>query len=104
MKVSGRQAKRIWARYRSRSDAGLLHGNQGRPSNRRIDLAVHEAAIEAYRQYYSDFGPTPAAEKMLERQELKIDHSRGGVGGSGWELVQFDGSAHAWLEGRGHSA
>lgn len=124
MKVSGRQVKRIWARYRLHGDAGLLHGNQGRPSNRRIDPAVREAVLGAYQQYYSDFGPTLAAEKLLERQGLKIDHEtlRRWLKAAGmWsrkrrrssyrsrrcrrerfgELVQFDGSAHEWLEDRG---
>jgi transposase len=124
MKVSERQAKRIWARYRTRGDAGLIHGHQGRPSNRRIEEAVHEAAVAAYEAHYPDFGPTLAAEKLLERQGLRVDHEtlrRWLLEAGLWkrrrkrsgyrsrrtrrdrfgELVQFDGSHHAWFEGRG---
>ena len=32
--ISGRQAKRIWARYRDDGDAGLVHRLRGRASNR----------------------------------------------------------------------
>jgi hypothetical protein len=37
MGVSYRQAKRIWSRYRSEGDAGLVHRLRGRASNRRSD-------------------------------------------------------------------
>lgn len=123
MKVSERQAKRIWARYQTHGDAGLLHGNQGKPSSRRIAGEIHEAAVEAYRQHYGDFGPTLAAEKLAERQGIEVDHEtlrRWLLEAGEWtrkrrrseyrhrrarrerfgELVQFDGSAHEWFEGR----
>ncbi len=126
MKVSERQAKRIWARYRHHGEAGLVHGNQGRPSNHRIEAELRTAIVEAYRQYYSDFGPTLAAEKLGERQDLRVDHEtlrRWLIGEGLWnrkrrrsiyrsrrkrrecfgELVQFDGSPHEWFEGRGPS-
>src|SRR5438874_11127796 len=35
MRVSYRQAKRLWKRYRARGAASLRHGNAGRISNRR---------------------------------------------------------------------
>src|ERR1035441_6187181 len=34
MKVSYRQAKRLWKRYRAKGTKGLVHGNAGRVSNR----------------------------------------------------------------------
>lgn len=124
LKVSERQAKRIWARYRERGEAGLLHGNQGRPSNRRLDGQLREAVVQAYKLHYSDFGPTLAAEELAKRQGLEVDHEtlrRWLLVDGAWtrkrrrseyrsrrtrrprfgELVQFDGSPHAWLEKRG---
>lgn len=124
LKRSERQVKRIWARYRAQGDAGLLHGNQGRPSNRRLSEAIRQAVLEAYRKYYPDFGPTLAAEKLAERQQLQVDHEtlrRWLMVAGQWqrhrrrsqyrsrrtrrerfgELVQFDGSPHEWFEGRG---
>jgi transposase len=124
LRVSRRQAKRIWARYRQQGDAGLLHGNQGRPSNRRIGEDIRQAVLAAYRQEYEDFGPTFASEKLAQRQGIKIDHEtlrRWLLSEGLWrrqrrsspyrsrrrrrerfgELVQFDGSYHEWFEGRG---
>ena len=124
LKVSQRQAKRIWARYKEAGDAGLLHGNLGRPSNRRIGGEIRRAALEAYREEYEDFGPTLASEKLLQRQDIRVDHEtlrRWLLGEGMWkrqrrssayrsrrrrrfgELVQFDGSHHEWFEGRGEA-
>jgi transposase len=126
LKVSQRQAKRIWARYRVQGDAGLVHGNQGRASNRRIPEAIHRRVLEAYRSEYRDFGPTLASEKLCERQGIGVDHEtlRRWLKAEGlWsrhrrrsqyrsrrcrrerfgELVQFDGSFHPWFEDRGPS-
>lgn len=124
LKRSHRQVRRIWARYRRQGDAGLLHGNQGRPSNRRLGEEIRQAALESYRKHYPDFGPTLAAEKLAERQGIQVDHEtlRRWLMASGqWqrhrrrtqyrsrrtrrerfgELVQFDGSPHGWFEARG---
>ena len=66
LRVSYRQTKRLYASYRQEGDAGLIHGNCGRRSNNRTAETVLERAAEAYRQRYSDFGPTFAAEKLGE--------------------------------------
>jgi transposase len=63
LKVSYRQAKRIYRRYRTEGEAGLIHGNVGRRSHRRIDDEIRGRAVELYRQKYGDFGPTLAAEE-----------------------------------------
>jgi hypothetical protein len=70
LKVSRRQAKRIWARYKKAGDAGLVHGNLGKPSNRRITEDIRQAALQAYGEEYQDFGPTFASEKLLQRQGI----------------------------------
>jgi transposase len=124
LKVSRRQAKRIWARYRLQGDAGLVHGNQGKPSNRRIAEEIRRKAIEIYQSDYGDFGPTQASEKLHEQAGIRVDHEtlRRWLKAEGlWsrhrsrsqyrsrrsrrerfgELVQFDGSFHPWFEGRG---
>jgi transposase len=126
LKVSGRQAKRIWARYKKAGDAGLVHGNLGRQSNRRIAADIRQAALQAYAEEYEDFGPTFASEKLLQRQGITVDHEtlrRWLLAEGMWkrhrrsspyrsrrsrrerfgELVQFDGSHHEWFEGRGEA-
>jgi hypothetical protein len=119
-----RQVLRSYARYAARGAAGLVHGLRGRPSNRGHDAAHRDRVLAAYRASYADFGPTLAAEQMLARDGLAVDHEtlrRLLIGAGLWtrsrkrqrhrsrrdrkahagELVQLDGSPHDWLEGRG---
>jgi len=126
LKISYRQAKRVYRRYREDGERGLVHGNVGQPSHRRIADEIHRQAVELYRDQYPDFGPTLAAEKLAQRHELVVDHEtlRRWLMVEGlWqkkrnrhtyrqrrrrrerfgELVQFDGSHHEWFEGRGES-
>jgi transposase len=123
LKVSRRQARRIWARYKKAGEAGLVHGNLGKASNRRLPADIREAALQAYGEEYQDFGPTFASEKLLQRQGIGVDHEtlrRWLLAEGLWkrqrrssayrsrrrrrerfgELVQFDGSHHDWFEER----
>jgi|SRR5215210_811157 len=72
LKLSVRQARRVWKRYRARGDAGLVHGLRGKRSNHAIDPALKKAALALYRQKYPDFGPTLAAEKLAEHDGLDV--------------------------------
>src|SRR5687768_10624877 len=122
--LSYRQTLRSYARYAAGGAAGLAHGLRGKPSNRGHDAAHRRAVLAAYRARYAGFGPTLAAEQMLARQKLSVDHEtlRRWLEADGlWkgsrkrqkhrsrrerrehagELVQLDGSPHAWLGGRG---
>jgi hypothetical protein len=124
--VSYRQAKPLYTEYRKNGDAGLIHGNYGKRSNNRTEEAILDAALEVYRNRYSDFGPTFAAEKMAEEKGIKISVSvlrRLLIETGDWqgnkrtkeyrsrrdrkeyfgEMVQFDGSHHKWFEDRGPS-
>lgn len=122
--LTPRQVRRLMTRVRQEGDAGLVHRGRGKPSNRRIAEAVKAKILRLYTTRYGDFGPTLAAEKLAERQGLKVnaetlrtwllaagvDHfqrrkrphrawraRKAAVG----ELVQLDGSHHDWFEGRG---
>ena len=122
--LSYRQGKRLYARYLSEGDAGLLHKSLGMQSNRRIDLELRSRVLELYQEKYAGFGPTLAAEKLLERDGMVVNREtlRLWLIAEGlWqvkrrrhryrqrrerrerfgELVQFDGSHHDWFEGRG---
>lgn len=123
MKVSYRQAKRIYKRYLQEGDRGLLHRNQGKASGNAYDPGIREAALRVYQERYGDFGPTFAAEKLGECHGIIIDHEtlrRWLLAAGLWErkrrrkayrsrrrrrecfgeLLQFDGSHHDWFEGR----
>ena len=60
--ISYRQVKRLWARYQSQGDAGVVHGLRGRASNRQAAVGLRERVLDLYREKYSDYGPTLAAE------------------------------------------
>jgi hypothetical protein len=121
--ISYRQAKRVYRRYLDGGDEALIHGNKGKLSNHRVDESLIEYAVFLYKEYYSDFGPTFAQEKMLERDGLNIGVStlrRELIKANLWkpdrnsneyrsrreprahfgELIQFDGSHHDWFESR----
>jgi hypothetical protein len=121
--ISYRQAKRIYQRYIAGGDEALVHGNKGKPSNNKIDWMLMDYALFLYKENYYDFGPTLAAEKLLERDGVTIGVStlrRALIEAGLWvpernsseyrsrraarehfgELVQFDGSHHDWFEGR----
>jgi hypothetical protein len=72
LNVSYRQGKRIYAACLNGGDRALIHGNTGRRSNNRTAEAVREAAPEAYRNRYGDFGATFAAEKLSEVEGIPI--------------------------------
>lgn len=123
LKISYRQGKRVYKRYKTEGDAGLVHRSQGQPSNNRKGGELRELAIKAYKENYRDFGPTFASEKLAEREGIVVDHEtlrRWLLEEGLWkekrqsntyrrrrerrerfgELVQFDGSHHDWFEGR----
>lgn len=124
LRISYRQAKRIYRTYKSGGDAALIHGNYGKPSGRRTDEAVRSKAVELYREKYKDFGPAFAAEKLAEADGITVSAYtlRAWLASGGpWhrkrrhsafgsrrdrrerfgELIRFDGSPHDRFEGRG---
>ena len=50
MRVSYRQAKRIWRRYQQDGDRGLIHGNRGRVSNRKKPDEERRRIVDRYRE------------------------------------------------------
>ena len=129
LRVSYRQAKRLWKKYQEEGAAGLKHGSAGRPSNRAYEKKFRRKVLWLVREKYSGavgerFGPTLAAEHLVSEDGLKIDAEtlrRWMLAEGLWsrerkrrrhrerrarkehfgELVQMDGSFHAWLEERG---
>lgn len=117
--LSYRQTKRSYSRFREDGAKGLVHRRRGQVSNRRMPQCVRMAVVELYRERYWDFGPTLAAEE-LAKEKLDVDHEtlrRWLLASGDWkprrrrrthrarrerrarfgELVQMDGSHHAWF-------
>ncbi len=122
--VSLRQAQRLTARYRDGGGGALIHKSRGRPASNKLGSGVRELVLELVRQNYRDFGPTLAAEVLLERHGVEVSREtlrKWMVEAGVWlsrkqrrsfhqprlrrecrgELVQIDGSEHRWFEGRG---
>src|SRR5690349_4383548 len=121
MQVCYRQAVRLLKRYREQGDAGLVHKACGRASARQTDPAVKETVLRLYKEKYADFGPTLASEKLAERDGHSVNREtlrlwlieadcwkprKARAKHRTWrkrkacfgEMVQVDGSPHAWFE------
>jgi transposase len=122
--LSLRQVHRLYLRYLAEGDRGLVHRARGKPSPRKLPSAEQERAMELYRSIYRGFGPTLWAEKLGRDQGIWISHDtarrwlieqglleKGRHGRRSrrrrlrrqrlGQMVQMDGSHHAWLEQRG---
>ena len=69
LRVSYRQAKQLWKRYRKEGPAGLKHRSARRPSHRAYDAKFRRKVLGLVRQKYSGavgerFRPTLAAEHL----------------------------------------
>jgi hypothetical protein len=125
--LSTRQTRRLCSAYEQLGPAALASRKRGMPSNRRPPAELELRATAIVRELYSDFGPTLAREKLMELHGVHVGketlrkwmtaaeiwltrakrlpkvhqprHRRSCFG----ELVQIDGSPHAWFEDRGPS-
>ena len=93
---SVRHIRRLQRRLEVEGDAGVIHRARGKHSNRRIDAAFRQRVLAAYRQEYSDFGPTLAAEKLPERKlKVSVDTLRGWLLAEGlWQRRRHRRAAH----------
>jgi len=124
LSLSLRQVHRLYLRYLSEGDGGLVHRARGKPSVRRIDVQERARALALYRSTYQGFGPTLLAEKLGADHGVWVSHdtvrrwlisegllerSRKGRRSRRrrirkqkfGQMVQMDGSPHDWFEGRG---
>ncbi len=123
--LSVRQVKRLWRAYRQGGAKALLSRRRGRPSNHQLDPALKARAVALIEARYRDFGPTLAHEKLSEVHHLTLSvetvrqlmtaaelwqpkrarraalHLLRPRRPRRGELVQIDGSPHAWFEDRG---
>jgi hypothetical protein len=132
MRISYRQAKRLWKRYQTGGAEALKHGNAGRKSNRARAVKERHKILKRVREKYSGdekkrFGPTLAAEHLAKEDQLEVHPEtlrRWMLAEGLWskarkrkahrkrrerrahfgELVQMDGSFHAWYQQHGPRA
>jgi transposase len=122
--ISLRQMRRLLAAFRREGPAGLVHGNRGRITARRIPVETREKVIRLTSNSYRDYNDYHLAETLAEEHGVTLSRSsvrrirreaglpsprkrrsprhrsrrerspRRGM------LLQVDGSKHDWLEGR----
>jgi hypothetical protein len=126
MGVSSRQAKRIRKRYLIEGDVGLISKHRGKVSPNKIDSKLKKQ-VQAIirREEYQGFGPTLLEEKLRERHGIYLSNEtlrKWMIEEGLWEakkrktrkiyqrrmrrsrfgeMLQGDGSRHAWFEDRG---
>jgi transposase len=121
---SERQVRRLRRRLHDEGDGGVIHKLRGRRSNNCRSAGERERVLELCRGCYAGFGPTLAAEKLLEIDgiPLSVETLRRWMISAGlWErkrhrdkhrrrrerracfgeMIQADASEHAWLGDRG---
>jgi transposase len=121
MGVCYRHAKRIRRAIRERGIKGLVHGNRGQPSKRRIDNVLREKVLALSKGVYWGFNDTHFTEKLRECEGMVLSREtvrklRRGVGiepkrrrrapghrkrrerkAQEGAMVLWDGSPHHWL-------
>ena len=125
LRLTTRQVRRLEAKLARHGAKGLRSSRRGCPSHRRLAAATADHVIALVRTHYRDFGPTLAAEYLAERHDVVVSKetlrqlmiraklwrpqrgARAAVHAARerrarfGELIQIDGSQHAWFEDRG---
>jgi transposase len=124
LKVSDRRVRKLLAQYKQHGVISLISKKRGNTSNRAFTPEFKANVLGLIKTKYPDFGPTFAAEKLQEldniiisketlrrwlleagiretntRKKINLHQSRERRECFG-ELVQIDGSHHDWFEGR----
>ena len=125
LNISVRQIKRLFRAYKSSGAKGLVSARRGKPSNHQMSKEVERQILDLLKEKYKGFGPTLSHEKLTEIHQIEISresvrklmiveglwkskrakkpsaHQLRERRACFGELVQIDGSDHAWFEDRG---
>lgn len=125
LKISDRQVRNLLKLLEYEGSKGIISKKRGKKSNNALPLSLKNEAIRLIQQYYDDFGPTMAQEKLVERHGIKMSvetlrklmiehklftpkkhkpahvHQTRARRENFGELIQVDASIHDWFEGRG---
>lgn len=124
--LSERHVRRLYAKFKEFGIISLISQQRGKPSNHQLPTGLKAQISELITiELYKDFGPTFMCEKLEERHGIKISvgttrklmiengvwqthrkkrpviHQQRKRRARCGELVQIDGSPHAWFEDRG---
>ncbi len=122
LRISARQLRRLYYRYRQYGYDGLYDRRTGQPSPRCVPLALAEQVLGLYREKYSDFSVRHFQEKLREEHGIALSYTwvKLALQGAGLVakarqrgvhrrrrerrpmvgmLLHIDGSQHRWLGG-----
>jgi len=125
LNLTRRHIRRLKKRFKKDNPLSVVHLGRGKESNRKLKQIVIEKIVMLLTTVYVGFGPTLAAEKLLERNKIKISdetiraimttrnlwkpHPRKkNKEHREWRprrehygsMEQYDGSYHHWFENR----
>jgi len=123
--ISERQAYRLKGSFKLKGVKGLIHGNRGKVSPRRLDHEISEKIVKLAKGEYEGYNDSFFTERLGEEEGIRISREKvrqilrkQGIGPkrkrrrpkhrtrrerkpqSGM-MLQTDGSRHDWLQGRG---
>ena len=121
MGISDRHMRRWRERYEESGFRGLFDRRRGKPSPKRVPLAVLERVLELYREKYFDFNLRHFHEKLASEHQIGLSYSwvKGVLQGAGLVargrqrgvhrkrrprrplpgmLLHIDGSRHQWFQ------
>ena len=104
--LSIRQVNRKASRYKEHGYAGLIHKSRGQKGNRAIDKDIKQKILELLRGKYPGYGPTLAAEKLYEYENIKIDHEtlrKLMITHNLWEKKKRKRKTFVWRERKHHT-
>jgi transposase len=119
--ISDRQMRRVRERYEEFGFRGLFDRRRGKPSPKRVPLAVLERVLELYRERYFDLNVRHFHEKLTSEHQIELSYSwvKGVLQGAGLiargrkrgvhrqrrerrplpgMLLHIDGSEHRWFQ------
>jgi transposase len=121
MGISDRHMRRWRERYEEGGFRGLFDRRRGKPSPKRVPMAVLERVLELYREKYFDFNLRHFHEKLASKHQIELSYSwvKGVLQGAGLVargrkrgvhrkrrprrplpgmLLHIDGSRHQWFQ------
>jgi len=122
--LSTRQVRNLVRKVERDGARGLAHGNRGKPSPKRLAQELVDRIVALVKERYRGFKPKFATEKLWTRERIRVSDEKMRqimIQAGLWrvrrhksevhpwrepkayygEMVQMDGSHHAWLENRG---
>lgn len=125
LQLSVRQIRRLIKTYRMKGAAGLAHGNRGKASPHRLDPRLEQRIIKLVKEQFQDYNTLHLCQELKEQFDISISYAslyrirqqahlasprtrraprhrqRRLPEAMAGDMLQADGSDHAWLEDRG---